>query len=148
MIEFSYVLTRGRGPPGTPERPLSDQGLRGYLSYWSWALAKALAEIFEEVPRAGKRGLESEGASRVSIGARRQTRADSRPLFAGRPTSFAEIARRAHMRPDDVALTLQDTPLVRQARDRERAETEILITREAFDEVRWSKSIVARTPVY
>jgi hypothetical protein len=63
MIEFSYVLTRGRGPPGTPERPLSEQGLRGYLSYWSWAVARALAEIFEEVPKAGKRGLESEGSS-------------------------------------------------------------------------------------
>jgi hypothetical protein len=40
------------------------------------------------------------------------------------------------MRPDDVALTLRDTPIVRRARDREHAHTEILITREAFDEVR------------
>lgn len=67
MIEFSYVLTRTGLNPGTPERPLSELGLRGYVSFWSWAVGRALGELFEEVPRAGKRGLEQEGAYNTSL---------------------------------------------------------------------------------
>ncbi|THH27487.1 hypothetical protein EUX98_g6706 [Antrodiella citrinella] len=40
MIEFSYELSRRAGKIGTPERPLSDLGLRSYLTYWTSTLIR------------------------------------------------------------------------------------------------------------
>ncbi|WWC62978.1 uncharacterized protein I303_105576 [Kwoniella dejecticola CBS 10117] len=34
LIEFSYYLTKSSKSPGTPERPISDLGLKGYTAYW------------------------------------------------------------------------------------------------------------------
>lgn len=52
MIEFSYYLSALAQTKdcllGTPERPLSDLGLQGYLSYWSSVALRALAIIFND----------------------------------------------------------------------------------------------------
>lgn len=47
MIEFSYYLSAAQGMLGTPERPLSDLGLKGYLSFWTAVLLRALVTCFD-----------------------------------------------------------------------------------------------------
>ncbi|TKY84922.1 hypothetical protein EX895_006002 [Sporisorium graminicola] len=47
MIEFSYYLSAAQGMLGTPERPLSDLGLKGYLSFWTAVLLRALVGCFD-----------------------------------------------------------------------------------------------------
>ncbi|KAL9932731.1 hypothetical protein V8E36_008430 [Tilletia maclaganii] len=47
MIEFSYYISAlSGGNIGTPERPLSDLGLKGFLSYWTSVLLRTLALAF------------------------------------------------------------------------------------------------------
>lgn len=48
MIEFSYYLSSLTSVLGTPERPLSDLGLKGYLSFWSAITLRTLALSFDD----------------------------------------------------------------------------------------------------
>ncbi|KAH7922408.1 acyl-CoA N-acyltransferase [Leucogyrophana mollusca] len=50
MIEFSYELSRRSGRIGTPERPLSDLGLRGYLTYWVSTLIRLFRRLLSVLP--------------------------------------------------------------------------------------------------
>jgi len=50
MIEFSYELSRRAGKVGTPERPLSDLGLRSYLAYWIATIVRFLRRLLSVLP--------------------------------------------------------------------------------------------------
>ncbi|KAJ7621150.1 acyl-CoA N-acyltransferase [Roridomyces roridus] len=50
MIEFSYELCRRAGKVGTPERPLSDLGLRSYLAYWVATLIRFFRRVLCVLP--------------------------------------------------------------------------------------------------
>jgi len=50
MIEFSYELCRRAGKVGTPERPLSDLGLRSYLAYWVATIVRFLRRLLSVLP--------------------------------------------------------------------------------------------------
>ncbi|VDK49975.1 unnamed protein product [Anisakis simplex] len=42
LIQLSYELSKREGLIGSPEKPLSDLGILGYRSYWSWVVFDAL----------------------------------------------------------------------------------------------------------
>ncbi|GAA5820279.1 hypothetical protein JCM3770_002450 [Rhodotorula araucariae] len=47
LIEFSYELSRRlSATPGSPERPLSDLGQKGYLAHWTAVLVRYFRAIF------------------------------------------------------------------------------------------------------
>lgn len=48
LIELSYVLSRRDQVAGTPERPLSALGLKGYIAYWTAAVLRMLQRAFDE----------------------------------------------------------------------------------------------------
>ncbi|KAK0433936.1 acyl-CoA N-acyltransferase [Desarmillaria tabescens] len=50
MIEFSYELSRRDGKIGSPERPLSDLGLRSYLAYWVATLVRFFRRLLTVMP--------------------------------------------------------------------------------------------------
>ncbi|KAF9007906.1 acyl-CoA N-acyltransferase [Cyathus striatus] len=50
LIEFSYELSRRSGKVGTPERPLSDLGLRSYLAYWVATLIRFFRRVLSVLP--------------------------------------------------------------------------------------------------
>ncbi|KAI0717529.1 acyl-CoA N-acyltransferase [Cerioporus squamosus] len=50
LIEFSYELSRRAGKVGTPERPLSDLGLRSYLTYWVSTLVRFFRRLLSVLP--------------------------------------------------------------------------------------------------
>ena len=64
LIQLAYELSRRLGVIGTPERPLSDLGLRGFFSYWK----RAILEEIREMPRPGTFSV-SDLVARTSISA-------------------------------------------------------------------------------
>ncbi|RIA92831.1 acyl-CoA N-acyltransferase [Glomus cerebriforme] len=48
LIEFSYELSKKEGKIGSPEKPISDLGMRGYRSYWNKAILRLLKNYKDE----------------------------------------------------------------------------------------------------
>ncbi|KAJ1729912.1 Histone acetyltransferase [Coemansia biformis] len=60
LIEFSYLLSKKEGLPGSPEKPLSDFGLLSYHSYWR----RAIYEILVAMPAKESSAISIEAISK------------------------------------------------------------------------------------
>ncbi|XP_077416623.1 histone acetyltransferase KAT6A isoform X2 [Vanacampus margaritifer] len=47
LIDFSYLLSKREGQPGSPEKPLSDLGRLSYMAYWRSEVLECLHRIRE-----------------------------------------------------------------------------------------------------
>ncbi|CAK9784122.1 acyl-CoA N-acyltransferase [Cutaneotrichosporon oleaginosum] len=121
LIEFSYYLTRGAPSPGTPERPLSDLGLKGYLAFWVAVVLRVCRRLLADAePVQVKKDVE-EGRS---LRNRRPADATDEAVVVNgiemtkRPlvqkgqytltTTLEDLARACHLRTDDVQLVLTE----------------------------------------
>uniref|UniRef100_A0A8C5HCQ6 Histone acetyltransferase n=1 Tax=Gouania willdenowi TaxID=441366 RepID=A0A8C5HCQ6_GOUWI len=47
LIDFSYLLSKREGQPGSPEKPLSDLGRLSYMAYWRSVVLECLHEVHD-----------------------------------------------------------------------------------------------------
>ncbi|KZT51228.1 acyl-CoA N-acyltransferase, partial [Calocera cornea HHB12733] len=137
MIEFSYELSRRDGVFGSPERPLSESGVRTYLAFWISMLVRHMRLAFE-VPgsptRSGtniRRWKNTKGwdgelpRTRARAGALPNGSHQEDP-FAGRRTisgldvsvkiSLQDLAQATYIRPEDIAMALNECSLLKRQR--------------------------------
>uniref|UniRef100_A0AAQ5XVE4 Histone acetyltransferase n=1 Tax=Amphiprion ocellaris TaxID=80972 RepID=A0AAQ5XVE4_AMPOC len=48
LIDFSYLLSKQEGQPGSPEKPLSDLGRLSYMAYWRSVVLECLHEVRDQ----------------------------------------------------------------------------------------------------
>ncbi|WVQ73501.1 hypothetical protein IAR50_003073 [Cryptococcus sp. DSM 104548] len=128
LIEFSYYLTRHPATrskfhsPGTPERPLSDLGLKGYTAYWVSIILRFLKSLVEdaqpavnESPVKRRGSVAAGGASPVkpgtpnsrSLRARKEAVAKGETIAAG-DVDVLRMSIPGHPGQFNVALALSD----------------------------------------
>lgn len=115
LIDFSYLLSRQEGRMGTPEKPLSDLGLLGYVHYWTWRVLDVLVDHMDggtagdgtcaddtrKSPRRAHRVSSSPSERpRISLG-------DEPLTVSARPLSITSIAEATGMTVNDVVATLE-----------------------------------------
>ncbi|WFD24489.1 histone acetyltransferase [Malassezia equina] len=127
LMEYSYYLSRSAAVAGTPERPLSELGLKGYMAFWSAQLVRTLQAAWEPGGDAIRAVLAGDAAAVAPVVAvRRRTAArgwagevrvermvvseDTVPLPPR--TTLARLAAAAGLRPDDATLALAQAGLL------------------------------------
>ncbi|WVQ84256.1 hypothetical protein IAT38_006408 [Cryptococcus sp. DSM 104549] len=151
LIEFSYYLTKDpstRSPslsPGTPERPLSDLGLKGYTTYWVSVILRFLRGLVGTGQPAGSAANESPRKRKLapspvkpstggrSLRVRKETGPKGEKVevegidviktpVTGQKgeysftLSLADIAKACHLRIDDTAFTLSELGFLQNRR--------------------------------
>lgn len=132
LMELSYYLSRGARVAGTPERPLSELGLKGYIAFWSARVIRALLDAYDHdgPARAALAGrpsapprVEGRRAPRGARGWAGEARAavvyDTAASTLEMPatTTLARVAAAAGLRPDDATLALAHAGLLQERGD-------------------------------
>jgi hypothetical protein len=132
LVEYSYYLSRHAGVAGTPERPLSELGLKGYIAFWSAQMVRTLQAAFApdgvQVRRA-LCGLEPEVSAQPARASKRrrggrgwagEARSSPPPValtdvVLPPVVSLATLAAAAGLRVDDATLALAHAGLLEHA---------------------------------
>lgn len=147
--ELSRRLPSPSGGPGSPERPLSPQGQRGYSAYWTTRLVHHLRSIFspplpvpsspEDAKKKARRSRGWEGEisppAPVTVALPKLSGGRGEGLKADVATSLSELAAAVWMRAEDVAWALDVSGLAGMRVKREDGTEELVITREAVEAV-------------
>lgn len=113
LIDFSYLLSRREGRLGTPEKPLSDLGLLGYVRYWTWAVIDV---IVDHIAGGGVGKDERESSRRSPRRLPSSLNSSEHPIDSswanesarlGPPLSISSIAETTGMTVNDVLATLE-----------------------------------------
>ncbi|KAH9812763.1 acyl-CoA N-acyltransferase [Melampsora americana] len=113
LIEFSYELDRylaeqeDRVVLGTPERPLSELGAKGYLAFWTSVLVRYFRSVFKSEGYQNPSNCSGMANGQHS----RSTRAhalETEPseITVSLKMNLEEISRATQLRPDDAAFAL------------------------------------------
>ena len=150
---------------GTPERPLSDLGLAGYVSFWTGAILRHFDRLLNAEPdevaspdaggdvsmtdpdtsgsrRGSRRHKGYEGELPIAPTSSRSTKsatAASAPPVADVEVRFTlvDLALAVNLRVDDVAFTLEQIGLASaRVEDEEDGEDAVIISRAMVDEVK------------
>lgn len=136
-VRTGYELSRRDGVQGTPERPLSESGVKTYLAFWISMLVRHLRLAFE-VPgsptRSGNsvrkwkntKGWDGElprtraRAERLSNGNHQADPFSNKRTIHGLDVSvrftLEDLANATHIRPEDVAMALNECSLLKRRR--------------------------------
>uniref|UniRef100_A0A6A7FZ34 histone acetyltransferase n=2 Tax=Hirondellea gigas TaxID=1518452 RepID=A0A6A7FZ34_9CRUS len=90
LIDFSYLLSKREGQPGTPEKPLSDLGRVSYTAYWKSVVLEYLYKMSPEYQRTHPTVETAESALNTACGS----------------VSISDILKELAMYPADIVYTL------------------------------------------
>ncbi|KAF3941198.1 hypothetical protein ABW19_dt0202593 [Dactylella cylindrospora] len=98
LIDFSYHVTKMMGKVGGPEKPISELGKRGYIGYWTRAIAGAI--LAKTSPRVSKNRVTKPGQNRKKA----KGKVASRKLDSiSAPVQAAEIANSKSVTIDSIS---------------------------------------------
>ncbi|KAG0143403.1 hypothetical protein CROQUDRAFT_66263 [Cronartium quercuum f. sp. fusiforme G11] len=145
LIEFSYELDRHQAEQedrlvlGTPERPLSESGARGYLAYWTAVLVRYFRRLLEgERSKKRQQGECDETLLTTRDGTPKETTAfqassSDPPILI--EMSLEEISRETQLRPDDAAFALFTSGFTQTKTQSPKWSEIVVITPELVEEV-------------
>ncbi|KAK1925911.1 acyl-CoA N-acyltransferase [Papiliotrema laurentii] len=142
LIEFSYFLTKHPSTrsenqsPGTPERPLSDLGLKGYTAYWVSTILRVCRSLLSDAPsvtvtpqktpvkpvgrslRERRTPNVAEDVKTITINDVGVSRVDeaNHPGHYGISLTLTDLAKACHLRVDDTAFTLSELGFLKHHR--------------------------------
>lgn len=103
LIDFSYLLSKSEGKLGTPEKPLSDLGLLGYVKYWTRSVLEVIISLLSNHSHFGTgTGTDTNGGARFDYDTNTNNDARSKGKV-----SILQICKSTGMTINDVLATLE-----------------------------------------